>query len=185
MRRRTPEHFLLTCNLALALALQAMVPVPASAQFRKRLIQAAACGGGAVAGVKLGEKVAEFEAQRLKLSPEEAAKHRRAFQIGLALALCGGGAAIAGTTYSKLSERGRKNREKELMAALDDAEPRNYSDPDRPGLAGTFTPQPLVTEGNQQCRVVEDYLAEGAQGDRALIKYCRPNSGGDWQVKAF
>jgi hypothetical protein len=53
-----------------------------------------------VAGAAIGAKIAEFEAARLKLSPEAAVKQKKAYEIGLALALCGGGAAIAGTTYS-------------------------------------------------------------------------------------
>src|SRR6476619_2588239 len=87
----------------------------------KRIVQIGACGGGALAGVKIGEKIAEAEAKRLKLSPEEAKKRTRAFQIGMGLALCGGGAMIAGTSYEKLGKRGREAREKEINAALEDA----------------------------------------------------------------
>lgn len=184
---RRVQRLAFLINLSLAILVQAAAPTRALAQggWKKRLMQAAACGGGAVGGVKLGEKIAEFEAKKLKLGAEEAAKHRRAFQIGVALALCGGGAAIAGTAFDKLSKRGKEAREKELMAALEDAQPRTYADPERPNLRGTFTPQPAVTEGDQECRVVEDYLAEGSQGDRALVKYCRPAGGGTWALKAF
>jgi len=155
------------------------LPPAANAQFGKRLLQVGACAGGAFGGVKLGEKVAAMEAQRLKLTPAEAAKRKRAFEIGFGLALCGGGAVIAGTTYSKLSKRGQDARQKEIAAALDDAMPHSYADPDNPALHGTATPQAAFMDGDQECRIVEDQLAP----DQALVKYCRgPN--GMWAVKA-
>jgi hypothetical protein len=171
------------CLSAILLIDAIVTPGTAHAQIWKRVTQVAACGGGAFAGVKIGEKMAEIEARKLKLGPEEAAKHRKAFQIGMALALCGGGAAIAGTTYSKLSKRGKEARERELMAALEDAQPRTYTDPERPTLMGRVSAQPAVAEGDEECRLVEDYLADGAQGDQALVKYCRPLGGGNWAVK--
>jgi hypothetical protein len=167
----------LVTTLSLSIVL-GQSPVAAEAQFGKRLLQIGACGAGAFGGVKLGEKVAEMQAKRNNLSPAEAAKQKRAFQIGFALALCGGGALIAGTTYSKLSKRGQEAREKEIMAALDDAMPHTYADPENTALRGTATPQPAFTENNQECRIVEDQLAP----DQALVKYCRtPN--GMWAVK--
>ena len=181
LRMRRP---FLVWGLSIALVVGTM-STQAEAQFGKRLLQIGACGGGAIAGVKLGEKVAEFEAKKLKLEPAEAAKHRRAFQIGTALALCGGGAAIAGTTYSRLSKRGKDARERELMAALEDAQPRTYTDPERPSMMGTWTPKPAATEGDKECRVVEDYLADGTAGDAALVKYCRPMAGGEWKLDSI
>lgn len=162
-------------------AVGGMVPNAAEAQFMKRFGQGIACAAGGFAGVKAGEKIAEFEAKRLKLPPEEAARHKKAFQIGMGLALCGVGAAVAGTTYSRLSKRGEENRKRELEAAVEDAQPRTYTDPDRPSLAGSVTVQPTVTEGNKECRVVEDVLADGSTSDRALVKYCRA-PGENWKL---
>ena len=167
----------LVMMLSFALTVGAM-PRVAEAQFGKRLLQVGACGAGAFGGVKLGEKVAEMEAKRLNLTPAEAAKRKRAFEIGFALALCGGGAAIAGTAYSKLSKRGQQAREKEILAALDDAMPHTYADPENAALKGTVTPQAAFNEGDQECRVVQDQLA----ADEALIKYCK-SSNGTWAVK--
>ena len=167
--------------LSVALGLDLAAPPVAGGQIFKRVLQGVSCAAGGVAGVKAGEKIAEFEAKRLKLSPEEAAKHKKAFQIGTALALCGVGVAVAGTTYSRLSKRGEEARKKELEAAVEDAQPRTYKDPERPTLAGTFTPQPSVMEGDKECRVVEDVLADGAQSDRALVKYCR-KMGEGWKL---
>jgi hypothetical protein len=164
--------------LTLVLGLGA-IPPPAEAQFGKRLLQIGACAGGAYGGAKLGEAIAKSEAARLKLSPAEARKRQRAFQIGLGLALCGGGAFIAGSAYSKLGKRGQEAREKELMAALEDAEPHSYADPDNPALTGTVAAQPTFVQGSEECRIVEDRLST----DEALIKYCRP-PGGMWTVKA-
>src|SRR5687768_4307891 len=93
-------------GLVLALGSQTVSPGFAEGQIFKRVLQGAACAGGGVAGVKAGEKIAEFEAKRLNLAAADAAKHRKAFQVGMALALCGVGAAVAGTTYSRLSKRG-------------------------------------------------------------------------------
>jgi hypothetical protein len=173
-----PRRPALAVALILALGCPCSV-APAEAQFLKRFTQAAACAGGAFAGAKLGETVAEYEAKRLKLSPQEANKRKRAFQIGLALALCGGGAAIAGTTYSKLSKRGQEARQKEVLAALEDAQPHTYVDPDNPSVTGTATAQPTFVQGDEECRIVEDHLPP----DQAYVKYCRPPNG-MWSVKA-
>ena len=155
-----------------------IAPPPAEAQFGKRLLQIGACAGAGFAGAKLGEAIAESEAKRLNLTPAEANKRKKAFQIGLGLALCGGGAYIAGTAYSKLSKRGQQAREREVLAALEDAQPHTYADPDNATLTGTATAQPVFVQGNDECRIVEDRLG----GDEAFVKYCRP-PGGMWTVK--
>jgi hypothetical protein len=170
-----------TVCLLIAVSLGCVSPYRAEAQFLKRLTQGISCAAGGLAGVKLGEKIAEFEAKRLNLSPEDAARHKKAFQIGVGLALCGVGAAVAGTTFSRLSKRGEERRKRELEAALEDAQPRTYADPDRPSLTGSVTVQPTITEGNKECRIVEDVLVDGAMSDQALVKYCR-TAGEAWKV---
>lgn len=168
--------------VALAVALGPLTtPARTEAQIFKRTLQAAACIGGGAAGLKAGEKMAEFEARKLNLSPEQARQHRRAFQIGMALALCGVGAAVVGTTYSRMSKRGEENRKREMEAAVADAQPRTYSDPERPALNGSIQVQPSIVDGSKECRTVEDVLADGQQSDRALVKYCR-SDGGEWKV---
>ena len=152
---------------------------PARAQFGKRLLQVGACAGAGYGGAKLGEVIAEADAKRLKLTPAEANKRKRMYQIGLGLALCGGGAYIAGSAYSKLSKRGQESRQKEVLAALEDAMPHTYADPENPSLTGTVTAQPTFVQGNEECRIVQDRLAT----DEALVKYCR-TPGGMWAVKA-
>jgi hypothetical protein len=161
------------------LFVHAVMPLPAEAQFGKRMLQIGACAGGAYGGAKLGEAIAKAETARLKLSPAEAKKRQLAFQIGLGLALCGGGAWIAGSVYSKLSKRGQQAREKEVMAALEDAQPHTYADPENPTLTGTVAAQPTFVQGNEECRIVEDRLAS----EEAFVKYCRA-PGGMWAVKA-
>ena len=161
------------------------MPRDAHAQFGKRLLQIGACAGGGVAGLKFGEMLAQLDAKRLNLSPVDAKKREKAYKIGLGLALCGGGAAIAGTVHSKLSARGKKAREQELLAAVNDTAPnasRVYQDPERSGLQGRVTANPVVIEGTQECRVVEDVLGEGNTNDTAYIKYCR-TPGGNWEPK--
>jgi hypothetical protein len=119
------------------------------------------------------------------LAGAEAEKHRRAIQIGMALALCGGGVLIAGTTFSKLSERDRKARERELEMAVQESAPRTYVLPDHPDMKATATPQPISTEDKEECRLVEDVLADGAQSDRALVKFCRSSSTAPWKVQKY
>jgi surface antigen len=178
------RHPLLVVSLCMTFVSGA-IPRDASAQFGKRLLQIGACAGGAVAGLKFGEMLAQLDAKRLNLSPADAKKRERAYKIGLGLALCGGGAAIAGTVHGKLSERGKKAREQELLAAVNDTAPsasRSYQDPERPGIQGRVTANPIVTEGTQECRIVEDVLAEGTANDTAYVKYCR-TPGGAWEPK--
>ena len=64
-----------------------------------------------------------------------------------------------------------------------DASPRVYKDPENPRLEGRLTPQPSFTQGNEECRVIEDHLADGSQTDDALIKYCRQPPDGEWKAK--
>lgn len=178
MVTRRPLRLTFTSLLTLVFSIGA-VPVPAEAQLGKRMLQIGACAGGAFGGAKLGEAIAKSEAARLKLSPAEAQKRQRAFMIGLGLALCGGGALIAGSAYSKLSKRGQEAREKEVLAALEDAQPHTYADPENPALTGTVAAQPTFVQGAEECRIVEDRLSM----DEALVKYCRP-PGGMWTVKS-
>lgn len=153
-------------------------PPAAEGQLLKRALQGGGCVVGGAIGAKLGEEWAEREAEKRKLSPEAARDLEKQYKIGFALALCGGGAMIAGTTYERLSEKGREAREREVLAALDDAQPHSYADPDNPDLTGTVVAQPMTVEGDEECRILEDRLGS----DAALIKYCR-SPGGAWEVK--
>jgi len=190
MRVLKDDRWSTVYSLVIALVFQVILPIPAMPQIsgiKKKAMQAVVCGGGAVGGYKIGEKVADEEAKRLKLPPEAAAAQKRAFQIGIALALCGGGSAIAGTTYSKLTKRDKEAREKELDLAVADATPqsRTYALPDHPQMEAKYTTKPSEMDGNNECRVVEDYLAEAGKGDAALVKYCRKPPSGKWEVNAF
>jgi hypothetical protein len=151
---------------------------PAHADWKKPFV-IAACIGGAAAGVKAGELMAAFEARRRNLTPQQAAEHKRAFQIGMGLALCGAAAGVTNSVYNRLSKRGREAREREIKAALEDAQPHAYSDPENPTLTGSVVAQPAHVEDDGECRVVEDRLAE----ETALVKYCRKGPGAEWKVK--
>jgi surface antigen len=180
-------------SIVVGLLLQTTTPSPMVAQipnikklgdYAKDPRKALACGGGAIGGYKLGQKMAEVESKRLKLSPEATAQETRKFEIGMAMALCGGGTAVEGTIYSKLTERDKKARQKEMDSAVADTAPgeKTYTLPDHPDMHGTITAQPVVAEGNNECRTVEDTLAESGKGDSALVKYCRKPPDGSWQV---
>jgi hypothetical protein len=116
--------------------------------------------------------LADAQAKKLKLGAAEAEKQRRAFQVGMALALCGGGSLVAGTAYSRLSKRDMDARNKEVDAALADAAPATHSYvlPDSK-MSGNIKTEAVETEGNKECRTTVDTLAEG--NDPAMARYCR------------
>jgi surface antigen len=151
---------------------------PAEEGWGKKLFQAGACAAAGVGGAVVGEKIAEWEAKKNNLPPAEAKKRKRSYQIGFAIALCGGGAALAGTAYSAMSKRGQEAREKEINAALEDSNPHTYADPENPSVQGTVSAMPVFKDGERECRIAEDQYG----GDQALIKYCR-GSDGKWKVR--
>ncbi len=171
----------LVLNLAVAIMLQSTAPLNLHAQFKKTAMKLAFCGGGALGGYKLGQKLAEAEAKKMKFGAEEAEKHRRAFEIGMALALCGGGTLIAGTVYSRLSKRDLDARQKEMDAALADAAPtsRSYVLPESK-LQGTLQTEAVESDGNKECRSVIDTLAESSEP--AMARYCRKPPDGRYQL---
>ena len=146
-------------------------------------MQVAFCAGGAYGGYKLGQKLAELEATKLKLAAAEAEKHRKAFEIGMALALCGGGALVANTIYSGLSKRDMEARKREMDAALADASPeaRSYVLPESM-LAGTMTAQPIEVDDGRECRTVVDNLAEVGKNEPAMARFCRKPPDGKYEV---
>ena len=152
--------------------------------FKEKAVQMIVCSGGAVGGFKLGEKLADAQAKRLNLSPAAAKVLERKYEIGLALSLCNGGKLLASTIYSGLSKRDQEARQKEIDAAVVDADAgtRNYAVPDHPDMKGTITTSPEVAEGSNECRTVEDHLAEGDKGDSALVKYCRKPPATEWSI---
>ncbi len=156
---------------------------PPAASFKDKMMRMAVCSGGAVGGFKIGERLADVQAKRLNLSPAQTKALEHKYEIGLALMLCNGGKALAGTVYANLSKKDQEARQKEIDAAVVDADPgvRNYAVPDHPDLKGTITTSPEVAEGDNQCRTVEDHLAEGDRGDSALVKYCRKPPSTEWK----
>jgi hypothetical protein len=120
----------------------------------------------------LGEKLAQLEAKKKNLTPEQAKVHLRAFQIGMAAALCGTGVLLTGTVYSKLSKKDRDARDKEMAAALADANPgpRSYVLPESK-MTGRLETDAPEQDGDRQCRQQVDYLA----GDKepAATRWCR------------
>jgi surface antigen len=121
--------------------------------------------------------MSEAEGKRLKLTPAQTKQRERSYQIGLALAGCGGGAVLTGTAFAKMSEKGKKEREQELQLAAADAMPRTYKDPDNPTLLGRITPQPSYVESDKECRTIEDNLADEGKGETAYLKYCKQPDG--------
>ena len=185
MRLLSIERFAIVSNLTISILFQATLPVPAHAQFgraKRAIMIAAVCGGGAYGGYKLGQKIAELEAKKLKLGAAEAAKHRRAFEIGMALAVCGGGALVANSIYGKLSKRDLEARNREMEAAVADADPatRNYVLPDSK-MSGEIKTEAIQMEGKKECRTAVDHLADA--GENAMVKYCRNPPDGKFEVE--
>src|SRR5579875_1254366 len=116
--------------LILLYVLEVQTPLRAHAQggFKQRAMQMIVCGGGAIGGFKLGEKLADQQAARMHLPPAQAAALRRKYELGLALALCKGGKLVAGTVYANLSKRDQEARQKDIESALADEQPgtKNY-----------------------------------------------------------
>ena len=161
----------MACTLGLA-------PRAAEAQLKKRLMQTALCGGMAYGGWKLGETVAQYEIKRQGLTGTQASQMTKALQVGAALILCQGGAALAGSAYDKLSKRDLEARKKEMDAAVAEAEPttRTYVMPESQ-RSGTITTTAPAQEGDKECRMVVDQLADTAAGEQAVTKYCRKPGG--------
>jgi hypothetical protein len=146
--------------------------VPLEAQFKKTMIKVAVCGGGAYAGYKLGEKLSEITVKKTNAVGAEAKRIQRSFTIGMAAALCGTGVLLTGTVYNSLSKRDREAREKEMAAALADANPgtRTYVLPDSKMTGRLQTDAPEM-DGNQECRRQVDFLAK--DDEPASARFCR------------
>ncbi|WP_374496189.1 hypothetical protein [Zoogloea sp.] len=148
----------------------------------KTFIEVLGCVGGGLVGAALAKALANSEAKRLKLTPQQAAKRERGYLIGFALLGCGGGTVLAGTVYSKLSDSGKKARERELLAAAASAKPRTYRDPENPSLQGLVKPLPVYADAanKRECRDIEDTLADAGKGEPIVVKYCRSVPSGGW-----
>lgn len=178
----------LSSYVLVALVMLASVATPgrAEAQLKKRLMQTALCGGMAYGGWKLGEKVAQYEIKRQGLTGTQATQMTKALQVGAALVFCQGGAALAGTAYDKLSKRDLEARQKEMDAALAEAEPasRTYVMPESQ-RSGTMTTTAPTQEGDKECRLVVDQLADVGAGEQSVTKFCRTPPNGKYELEVI
>lgn len=163
-----------------------VTPQRAEGQLKKRLMQTALCGGMAYGGWKLGEKVAQYEIKRQGLSGTQATQMTKALQVGAALIFCQGGAALAGTAYDKLSKRDLEARQKEMEAAVAEAEPttRTYVMPESQ-RSGTMTTSAPTQEGDKECRLVVDQLADVSAGEQSVTKFCRKPPNGEYELEVI
>jgi hypothetical protein len=149
-------------------------PLPLSAQnrFTRIAIKAAVCGGAAWGGYKLGDKISDSVISRMKIAEGDVTKVRRSLQIGTAAALCGTGVLLTGTIFNSMSERDRKARDREMQAALEDANPgtRSYVLPDSK-MSGRLETDAAVQDGDKVCRQQVDFIA-GAN-EPAAVRWCR------------
>jgi hypothetical protein len=182
-----PKNLLLTCIATWILFTGSIAPATANGQFGsfgKGALDKGLCAFGGYGLTKASQKLSEYEARRLKLSPAAAAVQQRQLQIGLALALCDGGKSIANTVFGKMSEKDKQQRKDNIDAAVADTAPTSHTSPlpDHPDIQETITTEPIVADGDKECRMVKDYLADPSQGDTALVKYCRKPPDGQFEV---
>jgi hypothetical protein len=156
---------------------------PVNGQLGK-VVDSGLCAFGGYGLTKASQKIAEVESKRLKLPPAAAAAQQRQLQIGMAMALCNGGKSIANTMFAKMSEKDKKQRQDNIDAAVADSAPGTKTAPlpDHPDIKETITTDPIVADGDRECRMVKDYLADPSQGDTALVKYCRKPPDGKFEV---
>jgi hypothetical protein len=142
----------------------------------KVLSQAGGCAVGGVAGAAIGKHVAAANAN---------AKPKNAAIVG-GVAGCAIGAMVAGGLYDRLSEQGRRNRERELAEAARSAQVRTYKDPDNPSFTGTVTPKAVYVDASssRECRDIEDVLADAGKGEPVVVKYCRTPPDTRWTASA-
>jgi hypothetical protein len=171
--------------LAVVAVSLAFPPTTAARGVPRWLVKAAVCGGAAYGGIEFAEVIARFDPARSTMPPDQFRRRVLAYKAGLALALCGIGARATGGIWNSLSRRGIEARESRLRDALADASPGvpyEYVDPANASLRGRFTAQPARVDadnGNRECRIVEDVLADRGREEQAFIKYCR--DGNTWK----
>ena len=168
----SPRHSWLVSCVCTVFLVNVALTVPLEAQFKKRMMQVAVCAGGAYGGYKLGDKLSEIAIKKMGSVGSEADKVRRSFQIGMAAALCGTGVLLTGTIYNNLSKRDRDAREKEMNAALADANSgtRTYVLPDSK-LTGRLETDAPEMDGDKECRRQVDFLAK--DDEPATARFCR------------
>jgi len=153
-------------------------PAPAqqaapSSDGGRALSQVGGCAVGGAAGVAVGKKAAPANGTT---------KQSKNAAIVGGVAGCAIGAVIAGGIYDRLSEQGRRNRERELTEAAQSAQVRTYKDPQNPSFSGTVTPGPVYVDSSssRECRDIEDVLADSGKGEPVVVKYCRTPPATRW-----
>lgn len=136
----------------------------------------------AVTGAALAKAFANAEAKRNHLTKAQMAQRERGYMISFALLGCGLGSVLGGTIYAKLSEAGRKERERALVEAASQARPQRYGDPTNPALQGTIRQGKRYAEADakRECMDVEDTLSDGSSKDAIFVKMCRSVPNGGW-----
>lgn len=140
------------------------------------------CALGGVAGLLAAKALAASEAKKGRFSKAELAKRERSYMISFGLLGCGGGSVLSGSIYAKLSEAGRKEREKALVEAASQARPQRYGEPGNTSLKGAITPGKRYVEldTKRECMDVEDTLSDGSGKDSIFVKMCRNVPNGGW-----
>ncbi len=142
---RVPFRFV--SALAFLLVIGTTSTEPANGQFGsfgKKTLDSSLCAFGGIGLTKASQKIAEVESKRLKLPPAAAAAQQRQLQIGMAMAICNGGKSILNTTFAKMSEKDKKQRQDNIDAAVADSAPTTKTAPlpDHPSSRRPSPPTP-------------------------------------------
>ncbi len=184
MRQRRFQSRLWSAVIAVLFAGPAVAPPAAHTQggLKARAIRLAACGVGGWGGYKIGDKLAAAAMKRMTVADAAAERRiRLGFRVGTAAAACGASAWLAGTVYEKLSKRDREAREREMRAALADANPgtRTYVLPDS-GYQGSLETLAAEEVDGRECRVQLDTLANSSEPVSA--RWCRKSPADTYEV---
>ena len=169
-------------GLAIVLcALSAIAPVHAQSSLKRKLLVAGICGTVGLSSFKIADRLADAAIAKAKVQGPDADKMRLSFRVGVAAALCVASAALANTIYGRLSKRDQEARQREMRAALADAQPgtRNYVLPDSQ-LPGRLETLPAERDGDRECRLQLDTL--GKSSDPVAARWCRKVGSNDFEV---
>lgn len=108
----------------------------------------------------------------------------RGYAITLGFAGCVGIPYFANSIYAKLSEDGKKDRERALSEAASSGRPQVYRDPVS-GVKGATKPLETydVAGTNEECMTQEDTATHSSVKESILVTFCRVKPDGIWQEK--
>lgn len=131
------------------------------------------CLVGAAGGAVAARALATRDRSRMRMTDAQFRERERGYLIALGLVGCAGGGVLANTVYGKLSDAGRRDRERALQEAAQSGQVQRYGDPSNARVSGTVTPSAPAVEGAEECVTSTDAITDGASRDSIPVKFCR------------